>query len=769
MDPTASFHGSWSSYNGKQFIIMKSNLNFIGLSLFVLVFSGVKSNAQNLFRSEEIKVFSSGQELKNAWAGGLNSCQFSTVDLNMDGKQDMFVFDRIGERVLCFINTGAPGEISYDHEFSYTLEFPDSLQNWALLRDFDCDGKEDIFTNYSSGMRLYRNESSLGEVDFSLRSELTQAKYNFSGTPFSAPIYCIGVDLPGIFDYDDDGDMDIISFTETAMTLYYYKNYGQEIGICDSLNFECVNRCYGKFHESPESFTLFKGEEAQCDFNVIDPRYEESHDELFRHTGGTICNIDLDQNGIYDLILGDVTEPNMGSLEMVDVENGQDSAIVCHMDFPATFDNTLPVDLQLFPGAFYEDVNNDGIRDLIVSPNAFANAEDSLSCWMYINQGLDDLPDFEFNSKTFLQNTMIDLGTGALPVLADINNDGLLDLLVANGEYFSQTLEFTSKIWYFQNTGTVSNPEFTLVDDNFLDIPSHQWLNAYPTFGDLDNDSDQDLIVGEQNGLLHFFRNTAAIGDPAVFELEISPIADENTIPIDVGQFATPQIIDVTDDNILDLVIGEKNGNINLYENTGTLNEFDFLLIEDTIGDVVATNFLGINGYSVPHFFRNADNELELLLGSETGQINHYNNIEGNFLGDFNLVTPDYKDIWEGDKSAVFSGDINGDLKMDLFLGNIGGGLAFYSGDTAEISVNEVLLNPLIRVFPNPSEGSVTVEWNSQMNDAGLIQVFDIMGRMVFQTRVNKSQNRIVLELDHLKNGSYLVKFGTVVSRIVLQ
>src|SRR5690349_21947133 len=52
---------------------------------------------------------------------------------------------------------------------------------------------------------------------------------------------------------------------------------------------------------------------------------------------------------------------------------------------------------------------------------------------------------------------------------------------------------------------------------------------------------------------LHLYTNTAGAGNPAHFVLT-QPDYDG----IDIGQYATPQLIDLTGDSLLDLVIGDR-------------------------------------------------------------------------------------------------------------------------------------------------------------------------------------------------------------------
>jgi len=743
---------------------MKNVILFIRLSISgaTLLSAFCLSAQTDLLRSSDIPVEVDGYILPNPWAGGFNSVQLSTIDLNFDGREDIFLFDRIGNRILTFLNTGSePGEISYKHTYEYNHNFPDSLKNWTLLRDYNCDGLKDIFTSHSSYFRVYENVSTEEDgIAFILKAAQPTAEYDF-GNPFTAPLYTISSDVPSIVDFDGDGDLEVFSFTETSVGVYYYKNFAVEIGDCDSLAWQCVNRCWGMFNESTESFDVYKGDEFECDFNVIDPR---STSEPLRHTGGTLLHIDLDQNGIKDAILSDVSESNMISLQMENSMDDLDSATVCTLDFPAPFQSTIPVDINIFPAGFYEDLDGDGIKDLTIGCNDYTSESvDKKSLWLYTNDDQNDLPDFEFVQNDFLQNGMIELGTCAYPVVFDYDADGLNDLVIANRKYYSETDELTSKLWLFHNTGTATQPAFELVNDNYLDIPSHLWESVYPTFGDVDNDDDLDLALGVQDGFIHFFRNTAGAGNTCVFELEESPMTDNNDVGIDAGQNATPQLFDVTGDGLLDLVSGEFNGNIRLFENTGTADQWEWTLVEDTIGNVLASSFLPINGYAVPHFFTSDDGNLELFVGTEVGIINHYNDIEGNFLGDFNLVTESFQNINEGDRSAVWLADMNGDDQLDMFLGQIGGGVSFYSSDSL-VSVSEISTPDHFMIYPNPGHDFFVVQLNMQDENSPL-EMFDITGKKIHEQKFIGKTMRI--ETAELPRGVYVVKVGDAVKKWV--
>ena len=68
---------------------------------------------------------------QNPWVGGLNACQFGRMDLDHDGKRDLLVFDRHGNRLLCYINKGGDRAIDYRYTTDYNEAFP-RLTDWVM-------------------------------------------------------------------------------------------------------------------------------------------------------------------------------------------------------------------------------------------------------------------------------------------------------------------------------------------------------------------------------------------------------------------------------------------------------------------------------------------------------------------------------------------------------------------------------------------------------------------------------------------------------------
>jgi hypothetical protein len=669
-------------------------------------------NAQLFFKipDTELKVENeSKQVLRFPWAGGMNSCQFGEIDLNLDGINDLFVFDRHGDRIMTFINNGTPGTIDFDYSPEYISKFPE-LNDWVILADYNADGKPDIFTKSVNlpGIIVYKN-TSVSELSFTL--EVYPYLLSYQGGGY-VNILVTEVDYPALSDIDGDGDMDILTFWGLGSFVEMHKNLSVEkYGTADSLDYMKTSNCWGFFAESDEANDIYLDTCVGSD----------SRKELkTRHTGSTFLIIDLDNDNDKDLLLGDVDYPNL--IQLINGGN-PDSAYIVSLDtlFPS-YDK--PVNLFSMPSAAYIDVDNNEINDLILSPfdPGLTTSQNQKSVWLYLNEGGNNAPDFIYETNNFIQNEMIDVGSGAYPVLADYDSDGLSDLFISNfgnyiySEYGAGNLlqsVYWSNVSLYRNTGTLVQPQFNKVTHDFLNLESYHLKGIFLTFGDIDGDLNQDMMMGNHEGNLWCFKNKAGTGQPMDFDPPVQSFQG-----IDAGAYSTPQLFDLDSDGLQDLIIGEEGGNLNYYRNTGSASDPVFTLVTDSLGKINVTNYqISYTGYSTPCFFRNNLNQTNLIVGSEQGKLFYYKNIDDNLAGEFEENDSLYAVINDqpfallgGIRTSAAIADLNDDGFFDLITGNYSGGLNYYYGQSPPpvIGQKESLeSNFSFEIFPNPARREV--------------------------------------------------------------
>lgn len=747
--------------------------------LLALPFTTLLGHAQwELHFAPQIPVTSQGNTLDMAWAGGLNAPQVSSIDLNGDGLKDLFLFDRIGNKVVTLLRTNGTGTQAYQLTRAYDDVWPfRDLHDWALLRDYNCDGKEDIFTYSQAGFSVYKNVSDASGPAFELVNFRVNSNYvSSSGQGSVANLFISQVDLPGIADMDNDGDLDILTFSLLGSYLEFHRNLSVELyGTCDSLKYELRNKCWGFFSENFNNNSVNLN--TPCNFNVPNPeigpepgedvaRGEEAEGAPKAHAGSTVTQLDLNGDGLMDVLLGDITYQNV-----VGLYNGG-SALQSYI----TVEDTLfpsydeSVDIPLFPAAYHLDLDNDGARDLLVAPNATSLTQNFRSMWYYRNTATDEAPYFEKQVEDLFQARMIELGEGAYPVPFDHNGDGLMDLVVSNYGYYTPGDLYVCKMALFQNVGTSLLPAFQLVDDDYMDLStSGIGLSMYPAFGDVDGDGDKDLMIGDLQGRMHYYRNVAT-GPVAQFQLVLPNITDATGAVIDVGQFATPQLVDMNDDGLLDLLVGERNGNLNLYLNTGTATSPAWTLQSENLGGVNVAEWWNVTGHAVPIIFENAQGERELLCGSESGWLHHYTGLEGNLNGTWTLVDSTFMDLYDGPKSAPCLYDFTGDGEPDLVLGNYRGGLSFWRSDAVQTVLAGNALGAPFGLIPNPAIDGVDLLMPGATGTHITWALLDGTGRVVKRGNLNGPRTRI--DLDGLDQGSYLVRVdlpsGAVTSKLLV-
>jgi len=653
--------------------------------------------------------------LPHPFTGGLSAPQWSEIDLDWDGDNDLFSFDRDGNRVLIFEQL-SPGE--YRERPEWAEGWP-AVKHWVLLRDFDCDGLVDLFTGYQNGIHVWRNVStSPGVPQFEPFATPLLASWDFGAGTQDLPVVCLTIDKPAIFDVDEDGDLDIICFTETSTTLYRFS--GQSA--C-GLDLVCTNRCYGMFSEGAEDNSLFIGEEHNCGFNVAEPEGRPVDEIDARdgvHAGGAITAVQADGEFFHDLLISDVTYPTMSALFLEDAVDGQDSTAWVDNAFPALVPHSGAADsmvLPRFPAAYPIDPDADGDWDLVVSPNIALEIDDDRCVQLWENQGDPQNPIWALTDDGWIQRGTIDVGRGAVPHLADLDGDGDLDLMIGNKERYEGVNATPTALALFRNTGSEANPEFTWMTWSAIDFSINGIESAFPSCGDWDGDGDQDLIVGDELGLLHLYENVAGANAWPVWEMTQLSVSDNEGNAIDVGQFAAPQLIDIDNDGLLDMVVGEKNGTLTLFLNCGSETIPDWCLIEsdefgENFGGIQVENALGINGYSTPALLV-IDGSAHVFVGNELGNVEYFGVVDAGALdAPLTNQSDQVNGNQQGIRAAAALGDVNADGFPELLVGLQNGGIRWYNG--VATSVQELASNAELIPFPNPVQAGQSVQLGVQ-------------------------------------------------------
>lgn len=692
-----------------------------------------------------------GNSIPMPWAGGLNSAQCNTLDLNDDGKMDLVLFDRMANKVLTYINTNN----QYLYAPEYEFLFPTDVTNWILLRDFNCDGKKDIFTGDPLGVKVYTNITQPG-------GQLSWKRFLFfvaPGVPKSNVLLTKGFslvnlqlqydDLPAIIDADGDGDLDIFNMRYTGYsTVEYHQNFSKEnYGTCDSLVFERITQTWGNFTECGCGKFAFNG--ALCS-SLPGGRTE--------HAGGkSLLMLDVDSDQDLDLIFSEASCTNLYLLK--NTGTTQNPII----SSASTFPDTNPVNLVIFPAAYYEDVDFDGVNDLIASPNIYTkpglNTNLAMSNWFYKNLGTQELPKPVFKKTNFMQDQMIDVGDNAVPAFADYDGDGDYDMFIS--ENF--TPSFRSKIYCYENIGSAEIPEFKLATDDYLRFSASSFYNLKIQFIDVTGDNRLDLVftateAQTQENNLYYITNTGNsslnfAGQPAiVIDLKLKNGNDYKlyeTDNIHVADLGQP-------DGLPDLLIGKSTGALEYWENTGSLNF-----------QQSSTGFLGLEPSPLRQNISCAvgdldgDDNTDLVLSDQSGTLGIISNVKkaidiSTALSDL-ILSPLQDSIYTthnlGGRTWPAIVNLFKTDKPAIVLGNMLGGIHVLKNNNGQ-NQSEY---PVIQIYPNPVAQSATL--NIKVDRDGYMQVFSALGQQINEPIVLKKNEENLYSINALSKGIYFFRF----------
>ena len=334
----------------------------------------------------------------------------------------------------------------------------------------------------------------------------------------------------------------------------------------------------------------------------------------------------------------------------------------------------------------------------------------------------------------------------ASPTFADLDNDGDLDLM--SGDSYGM-------LRYFQNTGTSSNPIFAAALKNPFGLDSSQAF-TYPTFVDLDNDGDMDLLVGELSvsGSMKYYKNIGTAAVPQFAAALTNPFGLSSSYYISI-----PTFTDLDGDGDFDLLVGDYYGSMKYFKNTGTASSPQFASPQANPFGIIATYesanpvFTDLDG----------DGDMDLLVGEHGGVMQYFKNIGSATSPQFAspVANPFGLSSTYGLAFPAF-GDLDGDGDMDLLVGEYDGNMQYFKNGSGPIGFAPINQNFEIKIFPNPVQDILYIDSKENFDR---IQIFNSLGEQVLL--FNTSDNQI--SIGELPAGLYSInltaKDGKVATR----
>ena len=752
----------------------------VAVPLFMLIASlcSFALSAQVSFYQPDtaVRVFAYGHERTIAGCGGFNNPQFAMADLNNDHKEDLIVYERnVG--ITTFINKGLPGAPLYRYAPEFALNFP-PVYNYIHMADYNCDGITDLFQGYT-GYTVYKGYyNAVNQLCFTYYKELY-----YDNDPAHPPTQAFNNpgDIPAVADVDNDGDLDFVAYDGGGEYMYYYKNLRVELGLpCDSIRIALKDRCWGKAYQG---FSRAHDIPRTCDNSSLLRPAGPGNAAKLTHTGNAICVFDWDMDGDKDYLDGSVSFNEIIFLKNGRIEHGSGPDSMVAQDTMWQTGGKRVV-IPSWPAAFHVDIGQDGKKDLLFAPNG-AGAENYNCIWYYKNNTTPGMPDWQFQSDSFLTDKTIDAGTGSMPMLYDYDRDGKPDLIVGSDGYRQSNGILRSRLSLYKNISTPGSPSFELVANDLMGINAANFRGAAPAAGDIDDDGKDDLVLGHLDGTLSYYKNMAATNAlQPDWQLNQLALTDEAGALITVDANAAPFIYDIDKDGKPDLLIGNVYGTIRYYRNRSTVPGVIKLKLENTmLGMAKSDPLINFGTYSTPFIGRmDSTGNDYLLMGSNSGKLYQYTGFQtGNVTGAYTLIDSQYSFIdttfnaynrpatysglYTNHRTSVAIGDVDASGAYTMVLGNVRGGLQFFKRKVYVAGLPQLQEAARISAYPNPASDVLNVSWSDVLQDHVQLSIIDMSGRQLHTRQLPASPGHVSIPLSAIPPGVYTCLLQSGVNR----
>lgn len=688
----------------------------------------------------EIPLTLNGQNLSTPWGGGLNAPLLQMADLNGDGQPEIVTLDRSSQSMMVF-----------SHENNHWIARPEllcllpaGLTNWFIMEDYDGDGGKDIFTFTSAGIRVFRRTTT---ADQPAAWELISEGLNYEGSTGPVNLLVNSGDVPAIKDVDGDGDLDILAYDPSGGGgLEYYRNTSvEETGSPGALTFVEESRRWGGLSE------------CECGVFAYNNELCASKDGARQlHAGGkSLLLYDVDGDGDYDLLNG-FEECN----ELYYLENTGTNTAPAFGSYSTFLPGSSEQTNWLYPAAFAFERQEE--KGLIISTQSHGHssaADLNESVWLYMAGQEGEATTYSLQTKAFLQNEMLDVGSEAIPAFIDVDADGDADMLLGSFGS-SQPDGFYGGLQLFENTGSTDNPSFQLKNEDYLQLKNLYFQSLHPQVLDFNGDGQQDLLLSATSTesfqrATYLFLNQSTAGAAPQFSIE-----ERQQLPLNLSSLDNPFFFDISGDGLADILSGSFDGSLHYYLNTGTAASPAFEL------QTKSYLSLGLDNYRRPLIPSVGDvsgnGRPDLLLADGSGELR----IITSFLQQSADAVPEPVSLTTcngqegyasplGKKSWPVVTPLKKESKPLLAIGTLGGGILLFqqNGPLAIPSSPEFFE---FVVYPNPvNRNQKDVFIRSSI--PATIRLLSMQGQLIRQTRAS-AQEKVALPLKGLAAGFYLVQ-----------
>lgn len=696
--------------------------------------------------------------------GGLNNPQFYNVDLNNDKENDLLIFDASDNSWLCLINENDKWIANENLQNNFPI-----IESWCIVTDYNGDEVADIFA-YSNwygqnGISVFNGEWINDTLHFAqqffINTQWPQLLYNVGSYPNYIPV--TAGDFPTITDVDSDEDIDIVTRGPGAGYFHWYKNTSIENGFgLDTLMFVLQDDCFGKVYDAGADGLRLSDDPNSCALLV-------QKNETIKHGNSTLKLLDVNYDGLMEMLVAD---GNASSISLLYNNGSLPNAHFKEINkqYPA-YD--IPIQLNYQPAIFEVDIDFDEDKDILISPQ-LNNSSNHNNILLYENLNNKDSLELQYSNSNFLNNGMLDFGTGSHPAIADVNADGLFDIVIGNYGYALEGGDRDARLILCLNIGTPTQPKFEVTDEDWLQLSRLTDWYFTPTFCDIDADGDQDLLFGTATGNIYHLQNVADLNEPMQFNEPDSAWMNLHSFDFPLGQRAVPSFFDLDKDGLFDLFLGNHRGNINFFKNTGTESEPHFNPNPNAEGNIanfgnVTTTAQGeFTGYAAPYtitlnqknYLFVATQKLGVLLyeietnGEEYLLIEQPNFINGNRGFDMHLALADID---------------NDPTYFEIITGQHRGGISLFQTDqfSKMLSTNNEQLNEF---------SSKNIKYYQQNQylyilpgklkyEIQQVKLFSISGQLLKQYNHLYSTKKIKLNIKNVNRGLCLIEFSSTTSR----